>query len=323
MTPVEGSMKTGKAKIFASSILLIFLLILPVFVKGNVMFLAILGMIGGIAALGTNIFFGYCGQVNFGAAGFMAIGGYCVALLERDFHTPYILGLALGIAASGLVALLSSFFLLRLRHFVLGLGTTAFGLAIYSMFAKGFTDYTRGEDGVSLNPLHLFGVQAGDKFFYYVVLICIIVCIWISHAVRNSRVGRGMVAIAENEVAATSMGVDINRYLRIALVLNGLLDGLAGGLLVKYLNFCSPEHFSLPYSILIFIGVVVGGAGSALGAAVGGIVMFTINEVLTPLALYHTLTYGVILGAILLFMPDGIVGGIRALAHRWNGVSRV
>lgn len=313
-------MNTKKFKIFGYSIVLLFFLILPAFAKGNVMFLAILGFIGGIAALGVNIFFGYCGQVNFGAAGFMAIGGYCVAFLERDLHTPYLLGLVLGVVASGLVALLVSVFLLRLRHFVLGLGTTAFGLAIYSMFAKGFTAYTHGEDGVSLAPLHLFGGEVGDKFFYYVALICMILCIWISHAVRNSRVGRGMVAIAENEVAATSMGVDINHYLRIALVLNGLLDGLAGGLLVKYLNFSSPAHFSLPYSILIFIGVVVGGAGSALGAALGGIIMFTINEVLTPLALYHTLAYGVILGAILLFMPDGIAGGIRTLAHRWSGV---
>jgi branched-chain amino acid transport system permease protein len=309
-------------KLFGYSIVLLFLLILPAFAKGNVMFLAVLGLIGGIAAVGTNIFFGYCGQVNFGAAGFMAMGGYCVALLERDLHMPFVPGLVLGIAVSGFVALIVSVFLLRLRHFVLGLGTTAFGLAIYSMFAKGFTDYTRGEDGVSLNVLHLFGIAAGDKFFYYLALAAVIVSIWISHAIRNSRAGRGMMAIAENEVAATSMGVDIDHYLRIALVLNGLITGLAGGLLVKYLNFCSPEHFSLGYSILIFIGVVVGGRGSALGAAVGGVIMFTINEVLTPLALYHTLAYGVILGAILLFMPDGIAGGIRALAHRWSGVSK-
>jgi branched-chain amino acid transport system permease protein len=322
MISVKGDMKTEKFKILVFSIVLVCLLILPAFAKGIVMFLAILGLIGGIAALGVNIFFGYCGQVNFGTAGFMAIGGYSVALLERDLHTPYFLNLVIGIVVSGLIALLVSVFLLRLRHFVLGLGTVAFGLAVYSVFAKGFTDYTRGEDGVSLNPLQLFGIQAGDNFFYYLSLICVILCIWISYAVRNSRVGRGMVAIAENEVAATSMGVDIDHHLRIALVLNGLLNGLAGGLLVKYLNFCSPDHFNLSYSILVFIGVVVGGAGSALGAALGGIIMFTINEILTPLGLYHTLTYGVILGSILLFMPDGIVGGIRSLAHRWSGASK-
>jgi len=159
-------MNTKKLKILGYSLVLLFLLILPAFAKGNVMFLAVLGLIGGIATLGVNIFFGYCGQVNFGAAGFMAIGGYCVAFLERDLHTPYLLGLVLGVVASGLVALLVSIFLLRLRHFVLGLGTTAFGLAIYSMFAKGFTAYTHGEDGVSLSPLHLFGGEVGDKFFY-------------------------------------------------------------------------------------------------------------------------------------------------------------
>jgi len=315
-------MKTEKCKPFAISIILVFLLVLPAFAKGNVMFLAILGLIGGIAALGANVFFGYCGQVNFGSAGFMAIGGYAVALLERDLHAPYFIGLVVGILASGLVALFISVFLLRLRHFVLGLGTTAFGLAIYSMAAKGFTDYTRGEDGISLMALQVFDLQAGDKFFYYFALACIIGCVWVSYALRSSRIGRGMAAIAENEVAAAAMGVNINHYLRIALVLNGLLDGLAGGLLVKYLTFCSPEHFSLPYSILIFISVVVGGAGSALGAAMGGMMMFTISEILTPLALYHTLVYGVILGAMLLFMPEGIAGGIRSLIHRWSGIGR-
>ena len=302
--------------------ILIFLLVLPFFASNNFMFLAVIGLIGGIVAIGINVFFGYCGQVNFGTGGFMAIGGYCIALLERDFHTPFFLGLLIGVLLSGLMALFISFFLLRLRHFVLGLGTLAFGLAIYSMLSKGFTNYTYGEDGISLEFLTIFGIEAADKFFYYFSLVCIIACIWVSHALRNSRMGRGMLAIAEKEVAATSMGVNIDQHLRIALVINGLTSGLAGGLLVKYLAYCSPEHFSLNYSILAFIAVIVGGAGSAIGAAVGGIIMFTINEVLTPLALYHTLTYGLILGLILLFLPDGIAGGLRDLTHRMSGAAK-
>jgi branched-chain amino acid transport system permease protein len=316
-------MVTNKVKyVTAAAVAVVFVLLVPAFVKGNAMFLVILGLIGSIACLGINIFFGYCGQINFGAAGFMAIGGYGVALLERDFHMPYAYGLTIAVIGSGLVALLVSVFLLRLRHFILGLGTLAFGLAIYSMVAKGFTDYTRGEDGISLSPIQFFGTTTGDTFFYYLVLICLCLCLWVSYALRNSRIGRGMVAVAEDEVAAISMGVNLNSYLRIGLVLNGLFCALAGGLLVKYLNFCSPEHFSLHYSILIFIGILVGGVGSALGAVIGGIIMFTINEVLTPLGLYHTLAYGVILGLILLFMPNGIMGGVRFLVHRLSGVSR-
>jgi len=235
-------MKTHKLTLAAAIIALAFLVLLPAFADSTVMFLAIVGLMGGIAALGVNIFYGYCGQVNFGAAGFMAIGGYGVALLERDLQIPYVGGLIMGIVASGLIALLVSVFLLRLRHFVLGLGTLAFGLAIYSVFAKGFTDYTGGEDGIGVSSMKIFGATAGDTFFYYLSLICVGLCVWVSHALRNSRVGRGMVAIAEDEVAATSMGVNINSYLRTALLLNGMITALAGGLFVKYLNFCSPEH---------------------------------------------------------------------------------
>jgi branched-chain amino acid transport system permease protein len=300
---------------------LLLLIILPFVATDKIMFVFIIGFIGAIAALGVNPFYGYCGQVNFGAAGFMAIGGYGVALLERDFHTPYLFALIISVIATGIVALLVSFFLLRLRHFVLGLGTMAFGLAIYSMVSKGFTNYTSGEDGISLAYLQIFGIAAETNFFYYAALFCVIVCIWISGAVRNSRIGRGMVAIAQNEVAATSMGVNINGYLRIALLLNGLMCGLSGGLFVKYLAFCSPAHFSLANSILIFIAVIVGGAGSAIGAAIGGFIMFTINELLTPLALYHTMVYGAILAGVLMFMPEGIVGGFRMLAYRLKGSS--
>ena len=307
-------MKSYKKK--ALAFLLLLLLILPFLASDKIIFVFIVGFIGAVAALGVNLFFGYCGQVNFGAAGFMAIGGYGVALLERDFLLPYFPALILSVILSGIVALLVSFFLLRLRHFVLGLGTMAFGLAIYSMVSKGFTSYTDGEDGISLDYLQIFGMDAETKFFYYAALLSIIVCIWISIAIRNSRIGRGMVAISENEVAATSMGVNINKYLRIALLLNGLMCGLSGGLFVKYLAFCSPAHFSLANSILIFIAVIVGGAGSAIGVAVGGFIMFTINELLTPLALYHTMVYGAILACVLMFMPEGVAGGFRMLS-KW------
>lgn len=314
-------MKTSKNSVLAFIVVLLLLLVLPLVATDKMMFIFIVGFMGAIAALGVNPFYGYCGQVNFGAAGFMAIGGYGVALLERDFQTPYFLALVISVVAAGLVALLVSFFLLRLRHFVLGLGTMAFGLAIFSMVSKGFTNYTYGEDGISMAFLQIFGFKAETKFFYYAALFCAMMCIWISVAIRNSRIGRGMVTIAENEVAATAMGVNINQYLRLALLLNGLMCGLSGGLFVKYLAFCSPAHFALSNSILIFIAVIVGGAGSAIGAAIGGFVMFTINELLTPLALYHTLVYGAILAGVLMFMPEGLVGGFRALAYRLKGSS--
>jgi len=314
-------MKTSKNNILAFFIVLLLLLFLPFVATDKIMFVFIVGFIGAVAALGVNPFYGYCGQVNFGAGGFMCVGGYTVALLERDLHTPYLLALLIGVIAAGIVAWVVSFFLLRLRHFVLGLGTMAFAFAMYSMVSKGFTNYTYGEDGISLAFLQLFGLSMETKFFYYTALFFAIVCVWIGVAVRNSRIGRGMVAIAQNEVAATSMGVNINGHLRVALVLNGLMCGLSGALFVKYLAFCSPAHFAFANSILIFIAVIVGGAGSAIGAAIGGFIMFTINELLTPLALYHTLVYGLILAGVLMFMPEGLVGQFRILAYRLRGSS--
>lgn len=310
-------MKLTKERII-TLIVVMLLVLMPSFATDKMMFISIVGLMGSIAALGIYPFYGCCGQVNFGAAGFMAVGGYGVALLERDFQMSFAPALLISVLAAGAVGLIVSFFLLRLRHFVLGLGTMAFGLAVYSMVSKGFTEYTYGEDGISIGYLEIAGI-APETFFYYAALLSVFACMWITYALRNSRTGRAMVAIAENEVAAHAMGVNINKYLRIALVINGLMCGLSGGLFVKYLAYCSPAHFMLTNSILIFVAVIVGGKTSVLGAAIGGFVMFTINELLTPLALYHTLVYGLILAGVLMFMPDGLVGQFSTLARRWSG----
>lgn len=127
-----------------------------------------------------------------------------------------------------------------------------------------------------------------------------------------------MVAIAQDETVAVSVGVNITGDLRKAFILSGMMVALAGGVFVKWMAWCSPAYFELMRSIAILLGVVVGGTGSALGAVIGGIIMFMLDEFLVPLALYHVLAYGVILGGVLLFMPGGIVGGIRSLAYRFR-----
>jgi len=97
---------------------------------------AIHGIIGAILTLGLNIFFGYCGQINFGVAGFFAVGGYTVALLEKYLHLPFIATLIAAIVLSGAISLFISIFLLRLRGHSLALGTFAFSLAVYTSVAK-------------------------------------------------------------------------------------------------------------------------------------------------------------------------------------------
>lgn len=313
--------KVGRSALIGGMVLFAFLL--PFFSSSQTIYFAILGLIGAILALGLNIFFGYCGQVNFGVAGFFAVGGYGVALLEKYLHLPFAINLMLALILGGLVGLLISPCLVRLREHGLALGTLAFALAIHTSVSKGFVGFTGGEDGINLAPLMLFnGRKAGDLFYYYLLVAAVAACYWVNWVLRNSRVGRAMIGIAQNETAASVFGVNINKYLRIALVLNGVMAGAAGGIFVKWAGWCAPEYFSLMCNVIILLAVVVGGVGSAMGAVVGGILMYMLPQLLIFLAEFHVLFYGIILAVFLLFLPQGIAGEIKGLYYYWLSVRR-
>lgn len=302
-----------------AAIAVLVIILFPIYGPSEGLHVAIIGLMGGVAALALNLFFGYCGQINFGTAGFMAIGGYGVALLEKYTGLPYFACLGISVFAAGLIAFVFSFPLLRLRHYVLALGTLAFGLGVYEVVSKGLSAYTGGEDGIDIEALTVGATQMGDTFFFYLFLATNILALWISYALRKSRTGRAMVAISVHETASVSMGININLYLTKVFVLSGMILALAGGLFVKWSLWCSPEFFSLMTSISILLAVVMGGIGSALGACVGGAIIFSLREMLVPLALYDILAYGLILGIILLFMPKGITGGVLILTKKIFG----
>jgi len=304
------------------AILILVVLFFPFLCGGRILYLTIIGLVGAILALGTNIFFGYCGQINFGAAGFFAAGGYGVALLEKYLNLPFAINLILAVIIVGFLTLLISLCLVRMRGHGLALGTLAFALGIHASVSKGFVAFTGGEDGINLAPLILFnGSKAGDSFFYYLLVAAVAACYWVSWVLRNSRVGRAMVGIAQNETAAASVGVDIKKYLRIALVLNGVMGGLAGGIFVKWASWCAPEYFNLMCNVIILLSVVVGGTGSTLGAVVGGASMYILPQLLIALAEFHVLFYGVILAIFLRFLPRGIVGETQRLYY-WLSLRR-
>jgi len=293
-------------------VLLLLALIFPMVSNPRVMNFAILGLVGAILTLGLNICFGYCGQINFGSGGFFAIGGYCIALLEESLHTPFVFNLLAAAIFGGVITLLMSMFLVRLRGHSLALGTFAFSLAIYTSVAKGFKSFTGGEDGIRLAPLVLWHeTTASDTFYYYLIVAVLAACCWLSWTLRRSRVGRAMLEIAQNEVAAASFGVDINKYLRLALVLNGVIGAVAGGIFVKWAGWISPEYFNIMSNFTPVLSLVVGGVGNIAGAVVGGIFIHILPTLMIGLAEFSTLIYGVILCVFLLFLPRGIIGELQ------------
>jgi branched-chain amino acid transport system permease protein len=301
-----------KVKTFVLIGVLIVGLLFPLFSTPRIMNFAIIGLFGAILTLGLNVLYGYCGQINFGIAGFYAVGGYGTALLEKYLHMPFAVNLMIAVVLGGFLTLLISIFLVRLRGHSLVLGTIAFHMAIYTSITKGFKVFTGGEDGIKLAPIILFNkTQAGDFFYYYLIIAVIVVCCWVNWTLRNSRIGRAMVEIAQNEVAATSFGVNIERHLRLALIVNGVIAALAGGIFVKWAGWVSPEYFGIMPSIIPVLGLVVGGMGNIVGAVVGGIIMHILPILMIRFAELSTLLYGIILCIFPLFLNRGIIGEIQ------------
>jgi branched-chain amino acid transport system permease protein len=147
--------------------------------------------IGAIMALGLNFFFGYCGQINFGTAAFVAIGAYSSLLLQREFGFPFPIAAIAALLITAIVVLIISYPLLRLKGHGMAFGTLAIGLLVYYLLfaARGITG---GENGLYAESWSIFGYEPGMLFYYFLSFGCMLMCFTICHLLINSRIGRAI-----------------------------------------------------------------------------------------------------------------------------------
>lgn len=304
-----------KVRILVFLILGACLLGVPLILTDYGLHVVILAEIGIILALGLNIFLGYCGQIHFGAAAFYAIGSYGVVLLQARAGLGFFSAFALSVIMAGGIAYLIAIPLLRLRGPTLALGTVAFALAIYRL-AVAWKNMTGGGDGAHSPPLVLFGQTMGPTFFYYFTLLLVIACILFCYSLESSKHGFAMKAIRDNEVAAEAMGINVGWYWKVAFMMTGLFCGLAGSVYAQYLGWIDPERYGVFTNVTVLLMVVVGGAGSLLGAVLGGIIIQVLPELLAGIREYNVIAYGLILYLILIFMPEGVGGFCKKAIQR-------
>ena len=289
--------------------------LLPLGVADFFRYLVVLVSIYGIAALGLNIFMGYCGQINMGSAGFFCIGAYVPTMLQVKYELHYLIGFPLAILFSLLVAWLLSYPLLRLKGHAMAIGTLSFGMAVY-LIAERFPELTGGADGITVPAMTIPGVEVGDKFYYYLILACFLLSYLGCYFLMDSRIGRALKAIRDDEDAALALGINIDQYKRFAWLVNSALMSVAGSLFAQQAGFLSPSTFALWTSISVLVMICVGGLGTNLGSVLGAAIMTLLPYILVSIQEYIMLTQGVILFCVLRFMPDGIVGTLPKLIRR-------
>jgi len=280
-----------------------------------------------VLALSLNLLLGYTGQLSLGHAAFFGIGAYATALLTVKLEWSPWIGLLAAVVLPGLAGWVIGRLALKLRGAYFVLLTISFAGCV-SLVSVNWMDLTNGPlglPGVPALEIALPGLPAlslrTKVAFYYVVLVAVVLAYLVCLALIRSRVGRALVALRENETLAASVGIDGTHYLVLAAVVSAAMAGFGGGLYAHYTRFVSPEVFLFTYTVTMVIMVVAGGKGTLAGPVVGAVLFTVLPEALRAATSWQwqMLLYGILLVAVLFFMPQGIVPALR---HLGSGVRR-
>ena len=292
--------------------------LLPFLVRGSY-YLLILNIIAinGLVVLGLNLLIGFAGQISLGHAAFFGMGAYFSAIFTAMYSMPPWPTLILVMILTGVVAYVIGIPTLRLEGHYLVMATLGFNIIVYILMVQ-MEYWTGGPSGFAgIPPLTLgsFAIQT-DHHFYWLIWPLFLVIFLLSLNLVNSRVGRALRAIHENELVANSMGVNTERYKAVIFALSAAYAALAGSFYAHYLSFISPKTFDIFYSVQIVTMVVVGGIGNLWGGLLGAAILTALPEVLHSLRDYALLMYGLILMGALVFFPEGLLPGLVRL---WSG----
>jgi branched-chain amino acid transport system permease protein len=266
-------------------------------------------MIYGIAATSLNLILGYGGMISFGHAAFLGAGAYVVGILMAEGVESAWIAWPAAVVISGIFALVIGAISLRTRGVYFIMITLAFAQMMYYIFVS--LKAYGGEDGLNLPARSAlgFGIDLkDDSTFYYVVLVALAACLFGLHRLINARFGRVIRAIRENETRMEAIGFPAYKYKLACFVIAGAACGLAGALLANQSNFVSPKLIEWTQSGSLMIMIILGGLGHLYGGAVGAAVLLVLEEVLSSYTIYWQLPVGIVLLAVVLYAPRGIVG---------------
>jgi branched-chain amino acid transport system permease protein len=272
-----------------------------------------------VLALSLNLLLGYTGQLSLGHAAFFGIGAYATALLTVKLEWSPWIGLLAAIVLPAAAGFVIGRLALKLRGAYFVLLTISFAGCV-SLVSVNWMELTNGPLGIPGVPpveIALPGLPAlslrAKSAYYYLVLAAVAVSYLVCLGLIRSRVGRALVALRENETLASSVGIDSTHYLVLAAVISAAMAGFGGGLYAHYTRFVSPEVFLFTYTVTMVIMVVAGGKGTLAGPIVGAVLFTVLPEALRALTSWQwqMLLYGVLLVAVLFFMPEGIVPALH------------
>ncbi len=289
---------------------------------------------------------GYSGQISIGHSAFFGIGAYTSAILVADHGWPFLLTLPVGGALGFIVGFVIGLPALRIRGLYLSLITLGLALAFPAIarsdnfFGYDFAALTGGNNGKAMNSGTVTSVEgfswappswapsdwSDDDWIFTTVLLIAIVFFFLTSNLIRSRVGRGLVAMRDNETGAAVSGVYPAQYKVLAFATSALVTAIGGGCFALAVNNIGPDTFGLQRSIEFIAGLVIGGVATIMGPAIGGMLVdwlpYWAFEIEWPLigrldGPEAGILYGLLLVLIIFFMPGGVIFGLRWLRSKF------
>jgi branched-chain amino acid transport system permease protein len=266
-----------------------------------------------VLAVAWSILGGYAGYVNFGTNAFFGVGVYTAVFLAKAFEAPLVVQIATAAVVGSLLGLGIGLLTLRMRGIFFSIATIALAIIIETAITNW--RYVGGAAGIQLSrPPVTVPFDSYVKMLFFVQALLVVVAVSTARAVLNSRIGRGLHALRDDELAAECTGVPTLRLKLLACVISGALMSAAGAPAAMYLQFANPDSaFNLNYSVSVLAMALIGGTAHWIGPVLGAIVLGVTQQLLTVTisSEINVLVLGVMLVLFVVGAPNGIIGFFR------------
>jgi branched-chain amino acid transport system permease protein len=271
-----------------------------------------------ILTASLNLMVGYTGQLSFAHIGLFAVGAYTSAILTTTAGLSFWITFPIAAIVAGIFGFLIGLPVLRFKTHFFAIVTLGFGeiirLTIYNL-----RDLTGGPNGIYNIPFpsSIFGLDFSlREHFYYLILVSAVAVVLFVRFLINTRTGKAMIAVRENENFALFVGINTWKVKIFAFTISACIAGFAGSLFAHYNSYISPYSFTVAESVSILLMVIIGGMGTIMGPILGTTFLIFLPELLRSVSEWRMVIYGGLLVLTIMFMRDGILGLIKKISFK-------
>lgn len=310
----DNFIENKKVFIPIAVVLSFFILLFPALFSTYQVTIMTTAMIYVVLGLGLNVVVGFAGLLDLGYVAFYAVGAYTYGLLNYNYDISFWVALPLAGILASLAGILLGFPVLRLRGDYLAIVTLGFG-EIIRLVLENWGEVTHGPSGIAGIDRPNFGfdlnIIQSINAIYYLVFVFVLITIFFTNRLQNSRIGRAWIALREDEIACQAMGVDRTKTKLSAFAFGATWAGFMGAMFAAKTTFINPASFTFLESAIILSIVVLGGMGSIPGVILGALILILLPEYLRAFSEYRMLIFGGSMVLMMVFRPQGLIKSKR------------